>query len=212
VLLAAAALAVPFPPPPQRRRAERSALLPTGAARALAPFALISFAYVGVETALTVLAVPYATRTLGLPEARGLAAISAFWAGLLAGRLALLPVRGRIDARHLVFGGASGALLLGAGVAAKLAAVELLFGATGAALGFVFPVMVALAGERAGPARGTATGLVVGAGGLGGFALPWLHGALGDAVGPGVAVGALAAWSALASLSAAHLLRAHSPG
>jgi len=202
LLLAAAAFAVPFPPPARTAHAAGPGLLPPGAARALLPFALISFAYVGVETALSVLAVPYATQALGLPEAHGVAAISALWAGLLAGRLALLLARGAIDARYLVLAGAAGALVLGAGVAVRLAPIELLFGATGAALGLVFPLMVALVGERAGPARGTATGLVVGAGALGGFTLPWLHGALGDVAGPAFAVGTLAAWAALVAAAA----------
>jgi YNFM family putative membrane transporter len=197
LLLAAAAFAVPFPPHARSVRAAGSGLLPPGLARALLPFALISFAYVGIETALSVLAVPYATQTLGLAEEHGLAAISALWAGMLASRLALLLARGAIDARYLVFAGAAGALVLGVGVAARLGPLELVFGATGAALGVVFPLMVALAGERAGFARGTATGLVVGAGALGGFTLPWLHGALGDAVGPGLAVGSLAGWAGL---------------
>src|SRR5262245_6427567 len=187
VILAAAALAVTFPPPARRVRADPGALLPAGAARALLPFALISFAYVGMETALTVLAVPYATLALGLPEARGLAAISAFWAGLLAGRLGLLLAPGRIDARYLVLAGAAGALVLGTGVGAG-AEVEVVFAAAGVTLGLVFPLMVSLAGEQVVAARGTAIGLVVGAGALGGFALPWLHGTLGDAAGPAPAV------------------------
>jgi fucose permease len=206
VALAAGALAVSFPPLPRRAPVERS-LLPPGAARALLPFAWISFAYVGLETALTVLAVPYATRALGLPEARGLAAISALWAGLLAGRLGLLLAPGRIDARYLAAAGAAGALVLGAGVAAGVAQLELLFFATGAALGLVFPLMVALNGERSASARGAAIGLVVGAGALGGFALPWLHGALGDAAGPAHAVGALALWAATAAAAAWHVHR-----
>jgi fucose permease len=202
VALAAAAPAVAFPPPPVRPRVERRALLPRGAARTLLPFAVVSFAYVGVETALTVLAVPYATQALGLPEARGLSAISALWAGLLLGRLGLLLAPGRIDARYLVLAAAGGALVIGAGVAAGGTAIELTFATAGAALGLVFPLMVALAGERVASARGTAIGLVVGAGGLGGFVLPWLHGALGDASGPAVAVGTLALWSGLAAAAA----------
>jgi fucose permease len=200
--LAAAAPAVPFPPPPRRAHPGHRGLLPPGAARALFPFAAISFAYVGIETALTVLAVPYATRALGLAEARGLAAISALWAGLLAGRLGLLLAPGRIDARYLVLAASAATVVLGAGVAAGRDEVEILFAAVGAALGLVFPLMVALAGERAGGARGLAIGLVVGSGALGGFALPWLHGALGDAVGPALAVGALTPWCALAAAAA----------
>src|SRR5262245_58140032 len=210
-LLAAAALAVPFPPPARRTLPEQRGLLPPGAASALLPFAVISFAYVGVETALTVLAVPYARLALGLPEVRGLAAISAFWGGLFAGRLGLLLARGRIDARYLAAAGAAAALILGAGVAARVAAIELLFGAVGAALGLVFPVMVALASERAAAARGMAIGLVVGAGALGGFALPWLHGALGDAGGPALGLGTLALWAALASAAAMRAQKGPAP-
>jgi fucose permease len=202
LVVAVAALAVPFPGPAADHPAARPALLPSGATRTLLPFALISFAYVGVETALTILAVPYATGAMGLVEARGVAAISAFWAGLLAGRLALLLARGAIDARYLVFAGTAATLVLGAGTAARVAPIELFFGVAGATLGLVFPLMIALVGERAGSARGTATGLVVGAGALGGFALPWLHGALGDAVGPGFAVGSLAAWAVLLAAAA----------
>ena len=197
LLLAAAAFAVSFPPPGRSAPLAASDTPVPGAGRTLLPFALISFAYVGIETSLTVLAVPYAARAQGLPEAHGVAAISALWTGLLAGRLALLLVRGAIDARYLVLAGIAGAFALGVGVVVPVVPIELLFGATGAALGLVFPLMVALAAERAGRGRGTAIGLVVGAGALGGFSLPWLHGALGDAAGPGVAVGTLAVWAAL---------------
>jgi fucose permease len=200
--LAAMALRTAFPPPRYAAERPHAGLLPPGALAALLPFAAIAFAYVGIETALTVLAVPYATTALGLSQARGLAAISAFWAGLLVGRLAVLAVRGSIDARHLAVAGAAGALVLALGVAAGTRAVELLFGATGACLGLVFPVMVALTGESAGTARATAIGIVVSAGALGGFALPWLHGALGDAAGPAVGVGALAVWAAVAAAAA----------
>jgi fucose permease len=72
--------------------------------------------------------------------------------------------------------------------------VELLFGVVGAALGCVFPLMVALAGERLPDDRGLASGVVVAAGALGGFAIPWLHGAIGDAAGVAVGVASLAVW------------------
>jgi len=210
--LAAAALGITFPAPSQLAARSHAALLPAGLLRTLFPFAVISFGYVGLETALTVLAVPYATVALGLPHARGLAAISAFWAGLLLGRLAVLAVRGAIDARHLAAAGAAGALVLAAGVASGTHAIEALLAATGACLGLVFPVMVALTGEGAGSARATAIGLVVSAGALGGFLLPWLHGALGDAAGPRVAVGTLAVWAALAAAAARSVRREASAG
>ena len=61
-------------------------------------------------------------------------------------------------------------------------------------MSFVFPVMIALTSERCPDARGTATGFVAGAAAFGGFALPWLSGALGDRVGLAPALAALALW------------------
>jgi nitrate/nitrite transporter NarK len=99
--------------------------------------------------------------------------------------------------------------VLAIGVAARLEIV-LVWGATGFALGFVFPVMIALAAARFPEARGSAVGLVAGAGALGGFAVPWLHGALGDRLGLAAALLWLAPWCAavaLAALCAAHQVR-----
>ena len=74
------------------------------------------------------------------------------------------------------------------------AAPELVAGAFGLASGCIFPLMVALAAERFPSARGSAAGLVAGAGAAGGFAIPWLHGALGDAFGLEPALIALSLW------------------
>ena len=200
LVLAAVALFVPLPPPPVRAAVEdhlrRERLWP-----ALAPLAVVSFAYVGVETALTIFAVPYA-HGLGLDTGRGLSAISALWVGLLAGRLALLPLRGEIDARFLIGAGLLGALVVGAGAATGWTAIELHFGLAGLSVGFVFPLMVTLVGQRFPESRAKAMGLAAGAGAAGGFAVPWLHGALGDAAGIGVAVTALAFWALVVAGSA----------
>ena len=202
-LLAVALLALPLPAPP-RRRATSEARGPLTAA--MLPFALVSFAYVGVETALTLFAVPYAAGALDQDAGRGRDAISALWTGLLGGRLALSLLPGPIDARWLVAAGLLGTLLLGGGVLLRLEWVELHYAATGVALGCVFPLMIALVGQAFPEGRGSAVGLATAAGALGGFALPWLHGALGDAAGPGAAVGSLAVWT-LAVAVAAALLR-----
>jgi fucose permease len=198
--LAVAALRVSFPAP-SRAGAALGAPPRAGLSPALVPFLAVGFAYVGVESALTVFAVPYATLLLGEGEAAGRAAISAFWLGLLGGRLALLGWRGEIGARLLVAAGLAGALLLAIGVAARLEIV-LVWGATGFALGLVFPVMIALAAARFPEVRGSAVGLVAGAGALGGFAVPWLHGALGDRVGLAAALLWLAPWCAALALAA----------
>jgi fucose permease len=199
--LAAAALAVRFPEPPQAhpsRRVPLRAVWRPG----LAPLLLIGFSYVGVETTLTLFAVPYATGPLGLSEARGLAAISSLWLGLLAGRLLLLALVREVGAGWLVAAGLLGGAVIAAGIGGGSARIELWFGAVGTVMGLVFPVMIALTAALVPEARGTATGLVAGAGAFGGFAVPWLHGAIGDAAGVAPALWSLAPWCAVMALAA----------
>ena len=62
--------------------------------------------------------------------------------------------------------------------------------------------MIALAGQAFPQARGTAAGLAAGAGALGGSAIPWLTGVIGDASDIGIALASLAAWSALIAAAA----------
>ena len=114
VAIAVWAACVPLPAPEPR-----GATPDGGAGRALAlapllPLAAVAFAYVGVESSVTMFAVPYASGALGLDAARGQRAIGAFWLGLLVGRLAVLAVRGALDARILVAAGASAAALVAA--------------------------------------------------------------------------------------------------
>ena len=70
------------------------------------------------------------------------------------------------------------------------------------ALGCVYPLIMALVGDRVRHARGLAAGLAAGAGALGGTAVPWLTGALGDAQGVAAGVGSLAAWCVSIALGA----------
>jgi fucose permease len=203
--LALCALPIRFPPAQAHvaatREQARAVLSP-----ALIPFLVVGFAYVGVETALTLLAVPYAEGALSLSAETGRIAISALWGGLLAGRLSVLALRVRLDARLLAAAGLAGSLALGVGVGSGSSQLALVYAATGLSMGFVFPLMIALTAERFPDARGTATGLAAGTAALGGFAVPWLHGVLGDAAGVTAAVLALAPWCmavAVAALGAA---------
>lgn len=198
VLLAGASLFVPLPAPgPREERRPAGGLSPL-----LIPFAAISFAYVGIEAALTVFAVPYAGH-LGLAASRGQLAISAFWLGLLTGRLAVLWARVHLDARLLRSAGVAATLALLAGTLASIALPEATFFATGLGLGCVYPLMMALAGQTSPGAHGLATGLAAGAGAAGGFAIPWLTGAVGDAGGVALAITSLAGWAALIAIAAA---------
>ena len=206
VAIAAWAACVPLPGPAPRGGASRGGVGSAHAALAigpLLPLAAIAFAYVGVESSVTVFAIPYATGALGLDAARGQLGISAFWLGLLVGRVALLGLRGALDARVLVASGVASAALLAATSALPIAPLELALFSAGTALGSVYPLMIALAGQRFPSARGTAAGLVAGAGALGGFAVPWLTGMTGDAAGIGVGLGSLALWCAAIAAAAA---------
>jgi len=201
VAVSAWALCVPLPAPPQAG--------PAGPARQraldfapLLPLAAVAFCYVGVEAAATVFAVPYATGGLGLAAHRGQLGISAFWLGLLAGRLGVLALRGELAERVLVVAGLAAAAVLAAGAGLALGPLELLLGVFGLALGSVYPVMIALAGQSVPDARGTAAGLAAGAGALGGFFVPWLTGALGDALGVRLGFASLALWCAAMAAAA----------
>ena len=169
----------------------------------VAPFAAIAFAYVGVEASMTIFAVPYATGALDLSAARGASAISAFWLGLLCGRVGVLALPVALGPRTLAASGALAAGVLLACVASGHGVVELTFLATGVALGCVYPLIMALGGDRVRHARGTAAGLAAGAGALGGSAVPWLTGAIGDARGVAVGVASLEGWCGAIAASAA---------
>ncbi|MDJ0851334.1 MAG: MFS transporter [Myxococcota bacterium] len=199
--LALVGLRVAFPAPPAADAAPHAPLAAVWSP-ALVPFLVVGFAYVGVETTLTLFAVPYATGALALDADAGRTAISALWLGLLVGRLIVLAIPRRIDARLLAAAGLAGTGVLALGIGTGVESLAAVYGATGVVMGFVFPVMIALAAERFPEARGTATGLVAGAAALGGFAVPWLHGAAGDRVGVAAALLGLAPWCVAVALAA----------
>jgi MFS family permease len=192
LLVAALGVLVPLPAP--RGPAVRAAGGPLPLA-ALLPLGAVAACYVGLETALTVFAVPYARDGLGLEPGAGLAAISGLWLGIGAGRILLALWRSPVDAGHLAAAGFAGALVLAAVVALRIQPLPLAMAAFGLSVGGVFPLLMALAARRAPAAPGTAAGLVAGCGAAGGLVVPWLTGALGDAAGPTTAVASLVAWT-----------------
>jgi fucose permease len=194
---------VPLPAPLPREQTSRASL-----GSGLAPLVLLSciaFAYVGVESSVTVFAIPYAGDALGLETTRAQLAISAFWLGLLVGRVGLLALPGDLGARVLFASGVASAALIALNAAWPVAPLELSLFATGGALGSVYPLMIGLTAQRFPAARGTAAGLAAGVGALGGFAVPWLTGAFGDAVGVAPAFASLALWCATIAAGAAAL-------
>jgi MFS family permease len=191
LLVAALGTLVPLPRPRGHAARVAGGRLPLGA---LLPLGLVAACYVGLETALTVFAVPYARDGLGLEPGAGIAAISGLWLGIGGGRVLLALWRSPVDARHLAAAGFTGALVLAGMVALRVEPLPLAMAAFGLCIGGVFPLLMALAAQRAPTAAGTAAGLVAGCGAAGGLAVPWLTGALGDAAGPTTAVASLAAW------------------
>jgi MFS family permease len=185
---------------PEQPRAERARSRP---GRALIPYLCAAFAYVGIEATATAFAVPYATAALALPGARGRYAISALWLGVLASRMIVLAGRRFLDRGALVGAGILGALLIVAGTASGFGLVELFFGAVGLAVGFVYPLLMTQIGHRFVDSRGTAAGLAGGAGAAGGFAVPWLTGAIGERLDVATALGSLAAWSIVIAIAGA---------
>jgi len=173
---------------------------------ALLALALVAFAYVGVESGLTVFAVPWAV-SRGAAESVGQGSISALWLGLLCGRLGLVLRQPGDGAPLLAAAGALGALVVGS--ASQLARIPLPWAAalTGFALGPVYPVMISLSAQRFPHALGVTLGLVAGAGAAGGFCIPWLIGVIADASSVRVAIGLLGALSLAISAGALSLRR-----
>ncbi len=152
----------------------------------LLPLLLAGAAYVGFETAVTA----FAPSLGGSPGEGGATSISAFWFGLLLSRLGLLLWRGATGPVWLLAGGVfAGIVVLVGGRPGSLGSLE--FGLMGLCLGATFPLLIALTGARFPERRGTALGLLAGAGALGGAAIPWLTGCLADQSGLGAVIGVL---------------------
>ena len=179
---------------------------------ALAAICVATFAYVGVESALTIFVADHAATDLGLDSTRAAATISAFWGGLLVGRLGA-----GLSPRSPAAGTVAALSLLGAGIIlayglTSIGIPELAIACAGLALGGVFPIMIGLAGMAQPSSAGTAVGLAGGLGSAGGFIVPWCTGRLASSQGLPVAVAALAGWLLLLVLAAlAARSRQHEP-
>ncbi len=169
---------------------------------ALAAICAAVFAYVGVESALTLFVVDHTVTDLGLGDARAAQTISAFWGGLLIGRLA-----SGISPRSPGAGATAVSACLGAAILLAFglgwfSSPELAMGMAGLVLGGVFPVMIGLAGRSLPASPATAVGLAGGLGSLGGFVVPWCTGRLAQADGLPFAISVLGAWLLLLAAAA----------
>jgi fucose permease len=208
--LAAAALCVRFPEP---TRTADASTADTHAifSRAMVPFVVVAFAYLGLEAAMAVFAVPYATDGLALDVIHGQAAISGMWLGLMAGRLGTLLLRGNLDGRVLIGCGILCYAAIAIGAAVGTNQIAIVYFCVGFALGPVFPLTLALAAQRFPHALGSIIGVVAGAGSTGCIVVPWLTGALGDQAGIAFAVKWLSVWAIAIVLGGAMILRSRKP-
>ena len=163
---------------------------------ALAAICLATFAYVGVESALTLFVADHATSELGLDATHAARSISAFWGGLLVGRLAIGLSPRRAGAGTTAALAAIGAVIISLFGFGWIGIPELAMAGVGFCLGGVFPIMIGLAGMALPGSVGTAVGLAGGLGSLGGFVVPWLTGRIATTAtgGLSIALASLGAW------------------
>ena len=117
-------------------------------------------------------------------------ALSLYWAGLAVGRVVSSQIADRFD--HVRFTAACAALLsvalLGAIVVPSLPLSIALFGVCGIASGPVFPMIMAIGGERYADRSAAVSGLLTGFSVVGGISYPPLMGVLSVTVGLTVAM------------------------
>lgn len=170
---------------------------------ALVAIGIATFAYVGVESALTIFLSDHVTTDLGLLPSRAAMTISAFWGGLLVGRLGVgLSPREPGAGTTALLAAIAACLTIAFGLG-WLREPEISTMVIGLLLGGVFPVMVGLAGMSWPSSTGTAVGLAGGLGSLGGFVVPWFTGRFANANGLALAIATLGGWLALLALAAA---------
>lgn len=203
ILLIAAAWLVPMRAGVRDRREAKSESNGTDQDHvAFGAICLATFAYVGVESALTLFVAEHARTDLGLDASRAAATISAFWSGLLVGRLAVglapRPPGAGTTALLATFASA----VVAAFGQGWLSPPELAMAGAGFFLGGVFPVMIGLAGQALPHNAGLAVGLAGGLGSLGGFVVPWITGEIAGSSGLPGAITSLSIWVALLVLGA----------
>lgn len=206
LVVAACFVTVGFASSAQRAEAKRvTPIIASSAADRLSLIVICisTFAYVGVETALTIFVVDHAATDLGLPAARSARTISAFWGGLLVGRLGsgLSPRSPGPGTTSLLAGSAAGMIL--AFELNYFGSPEFAMATVGLVLGGVFPVMIGLAGKTLPSSPATALGLAGGLGSAGGFIVPWATGRVAADAGLPFAFASLAGWLLLLAAAAA---------
>ncbi len=147
---------------------------------------LVLMLYVGVEIAFGDFGAAFMERTQGIPRAAAAASVTAFWIGVLLGRLIVYRLAESWRASNIVRW--SLVLALGTSILAALAGSAPLavlgFVLTGAAIGGVFPTALGI-GLRIRPGiAGSLAGALTAMASVGGALLAPMIGAASDAAGP----------------------------
>jgi fucose permease len=186
-LLCAAAgvfsLALRFPEPKQRHA------LPVGEMPRFlkSPLVLVMacllFFQSGIEFTMGGYISTYLTQDLGAAQDTGAYVLAAYWAALMASRVALSRIVLRIGPHRVLL---TSALLAAAGSALTAVAPSLAIAASGillagAALAGVYPTVLALAGNHFSRHSGTVFGILFTVALVGGMVFPWLAGQLAAA-------------------------------
>lgn len=144
--------------------------------------ALLLFFESGNEFLLGGYFTTFLTRELRVDVEAASYALAAFWASIMATRLALSRLLLRFDGHAVIFTcallAATGAALVGlsAGTASAMAGIVL----TGLALSGVFPTLLGIAGSEFREHSGTVFGILFTVALTGGMLMPWLSGQLAE--------------------------------
>jgi fucose permease len=142
--------------------------------------ACLLFFQSGVEFTMGGYISTYLTQGLGAALGTGAYLLAAYWAALMAARMALSRVVLRIGPHRVLLGGAAlaalGAALTAAAPNAGVAAAGVLI--AGVALAGVYPTVLGLAGNAFSRHSGTVFGILFTVALVGGMTLPWVAGHL----------------------------------
>ena len=147
---------------------------------------LVLTMYVGVEIAFADFGAAFMEQVQEVPRTVAAASVTAFWVGILVGRLAVARLAGAWPAERIVRSClALGLIATGLAAVASDARVAVIgFALSGAALSGVFPTVLGI-GLRLRPAMsGAMAGALTAMAGVGGALLAPMVGAASDAVGP----------------------------
>ena len=165
---------------------------------------LALFLYVGAESCTAGWLAKYGTEVLGMGAGTAPLCIAVFWGGLGVSRAATAALPARVGTRALLLVSlvvTAVSQVVAFSVSAPWAAM-VMFGVMGAAMGGIWPAIVAHAGSRYRHSSGAAVGIVIAAGGL---AIPVIQPLLGWLSGLS-AIGLRGALLSLTSLTLINIL------